>query len=282
MDAQYITPVERRGDFWFKREDLYKPYDFSPANGSKLRQCQMLVAKNIDKTTNGIITGTSVLSPQAVIAASVAREHGVSCDIFYGGTRMELLKEKKYPSIAMSLGANVEVVTKMGYTSVLTAKAEERAKANGLFHIRYGFDLRNNLDCFVDSVAHQVRNIPYEVRNIVITVGSSITLVGVLYGMALYPNNIENVYAIGCAPNRLGRIQEYVDMIYFEYGVSLPTNKVKYVDAFKNVKGYKYENTMKEDYCGITFHPRYEAKAFHWLRQNTMDDCLFWITGADM
>lgn len=71
-------------------------------------------------------------------------------------------------------------------------------------------------------------------------------------------------------------------MIYFEYGVSLPTNKVKYVDAFKNVKGYKYENTMKEDYCGITFHPRYEAKTFHWLRQNTMDDCLFWITGADM
>ena len=118
MDAQYITPVERRGDFWFKREDLYKPYDFSPANGSKLRQCQMLVAKNIDKTTNGIITGTSVLSPQAVIAASVAREHGVSCDIFYGGTRIELLKEKKYPSIAMSLGANVEVVTKMGYTSM--------------------------------------------------------------------------------------------------------------------------------------------------------------------
>ena len=95
----------------------------------------------------------------------------------------------------------------MGYTSVLTAKAEERAKANDLFHIRYGFDLRNNLDCFVDSVAHQVRNIPYEVRNIVITVGSSITLVGVLYGMALYPNKIEKVYAIGCAPNRLGRIQ---------------------------------------------------------------------------
>jgi len=60
-----LTPVEKRGDYYFKRDDLYQPFDFSRVNGSKLRQCQLLIKKNIDIAKNGVITGTSVLSPQA-------------------------------------------------------------------------------------------------------------------------------------------------------------------------------------------------------------------------
>lgn len=282
MDKSFITPVEKRGEYWFKREDLYKPYDFSPANGSKLRQCQLLVEKNIDKASNGIITGTSVLSPQAVIAASVAKELSVPCKIFYGGTNMSLLMQKKYPHIAEQIGADVSVVSKMAYTSVLAAKAEEFANKNNYFHIRYGFDLRKNLDCFIDSVANQVQNTPRDIRSLVITVGSSITLIGVLYGISIYGlNNIENVYAIGCAPNRISKIQEYASMIYFESGTPLPFHKLHYVDAFNALKGYKYENTVKEEYQGIVFHPRYEAKTFRWLKQQDIKDCLMWVTGAD-
>lgn len=281
MDVRYITPIEKRGAYWFKREDLYKPYEFSPANGSKLRQCQLLIEKNASLASNGIVTGTSVLSPQAVIAASVAKDKGVPCTIYYGGTTEELLFQKKYPMLARELGANVSIVAKMAYTSVLSSKAEEYARSNNLFHIRYGFDLRSNLDVFIDSVSNQVQNIPRDVKNIVITVGSSITIIGVLYGMAMYENNIERVYAIGCAPNRLRKMQDYATMIYFESGISLPFNKIVYIDAFNRLKGYKYENTMREEYFGIKFHPRYEAKTFNWLRNNPIDDCLMWITGAD-
>lgn len=281
MDIDYITPIEKRGAYWFKREDLYKPYKFSPANGSKLRQCQLLVEKNISLASNGIITGTSILSPQAVIAASVAKAKHVPCVIYYGGTTEKLLYQKKYPSVAKQLGADISIVTKLAYTSVLAAKAEEYANAHNMFHIRYGFDLRANLDVFVDSVARQVQNIPSEVKNIVVTVGSSITLIGILYGLAMYENNVEKVYAIGCAPNRLGKIQDYATMIYFESGNPLPFSKVVYVDAFNTMKGYKYENIMHEEYFGINFHPRYEAKTFHWLRHNIVNDCLLWVTGAD-
>lgn len=281
MDASYITPVEKRGAYWFKREDLYKPYDFSPANGSKLRQCQLLIEKNISLAANGIITGTSILSPQAVIAASVARGMEIPCHVYYGGTTEKLLYQKKYPKLARDLGADVSIVAKMAYTSVLAAKAEEYAKANNMFHIRYGFDLRANLDVFVESVARQVQNMPKGVKNLVVTVGSSITLIGILYGMAMYDNNIEKVYAIGCAPNRLKKIQDYSTMIYFESGTPLPFQKIVYIDAFNTEKGYKYENIMYEQYFGINFHPRYEAKAFHWLRNKALHDCLFWVTGAD-
>lgn len=282
MGIDFITPIEKRGDYYFKREDVYVPYDFSPANGSKLRQCQLLIKKNAEAAKNGIVTGTSILSPQAVIAASVAKQINVPCDIFYGGTRQELLETKKYPSIAKKLGANISIVSKMAYTSVLTSKAEEYATINGRFNIRYGFDLRNNLDVFIGSVATQTQNIPNEAKILVVTVGSAITLIGILCGLAMYENNIEKVFAIGCAPNRINKIQDYANMIYFEKGIVLPIGKLKYIDAFNNIKGYKYENTMKEEYNGIVFHPRYEAKSFCWLRQQNLSKCLFWITGKDI
>lgn len=282
MNIEDITPVMKVGEYWFKREDLYIPYDFSPVNGSKLRQCQLLVKKNASKAKNGIITGTSIHSPQAVIAASVAKEKGYPCEIYYGGTTMELLRKKHYPVIAKSLGANISIVSKMGYTSVLASKAENMAQEHDLFHIRYGFDLRSNLDVFVDSVAVQTQNIPNNIKNLVVTVGSAITLVGILYGLAIKENNVDKIYAIGCAPNRIKKIQEYADMIYFEKGIALPIDKIKYIDAFNTIKGYKYENTVSEKYYHLNFHPRYEAKTFKWLKEHPLEDCLMWIVGADI
>lgn len=281
MKTNFITPVQKRGDYWFKREDLYVPYSFSPANGSKLRQCQLLVEKNIKTATNGIVTGTSINSPQAIIAASVAHEKGIPCTVFYGGTTNELLNKKKYPVLAKSLGADISVVSKMAFTSVLNARAEKFAKENNKYNIRYGFDLSSNLDVFVESVANQVQNIPNEIKNIVITVGSAITIIGLLYGLSLYPNNVERIYAIGCAPNRMKKIQDYSDMLYFERSAILPINKMVYIDAFDKYKGFKYESTMNEEYFDIFFHPRYEAKTFNWLRNNPLSDCMMWITGSD-
>ena len=47
MNPYELTPVEGIGSYLFKREDLYKPFDFSPVNGSKLRQCEILLEKQI-------------------------------------------------------------------------------------------------------------------------------------------------------------------------------------------------------------------------------------------
>lgn len=276
-----LTPVEKRGSYFFKREDFYAPFGFSPANGSKLRQCQLLVKKNWDTARNGIITGTSVISPQSVIASSVAKSLNVPCTVYFGGTTPELLAKKKYPSLCDSLGASLFVVSKMAYTSVLSSKAHDYAVENNVFHIKYGFDLMQNTDVFLDSVANQAKNIPQEVKNIVITVGSAITLLGLLVGIAKYATHVEKVYGVGCAPDRRKKIQDYADLIYFQENIRVPIEKLVYIDAFNSMKGYKYENTMNEEYYGIVFHPRYEAKAFRWLKNNPLDNSLFWITGCD-
>ena len=281
MDTKYITPVEYIDGLYVKREDLFKPYNFSNANGSKLRQCILLVQKNKDKAKNGIITGTSVVSPQSVICSSVARSMNIPCTIMFGGTNEDSLKKKPYPMIAKEIGANIIIGSKLGYTSVLQARATEYAKDNDLYQVKYGFDLIENLDVFIESVALQVQNIP-DVDNLVITVGSAITIIGILYGIAIYNKNIKNVYGYGIAPNRMDKIIKYRNLIYLEQGVLLPIEKLKYVDYFAKV-GYNYNKSVSESIGDIKLHPKYEAKTLHWLKQNPIDGTtLFWIIGGEI
>lgn len=280
-DPRQLTPVEVVGDLYIKREDLFKPYSFANVNGSKLRQCVLLIEKNIDKAKNGIISGTSVVSPQSAIISSVARSLDLPCVILVGGTNEKSLLKHKYPMIARANMANVIIGSKLAYTNVLQARAHEYATNHNLFEIKYGFDLMGNLDVFVESVAKQVENIP-DVDNLVITVGSAITLIGVLYGIAIYNKKIKNVYAYAIAPSRKNKIQKYRDLIFLDKGVALPIDKVRYIDYFSEV-GYNYNKSVKEHIGDICLHPRYEAKTFHWLKNTHFDGTtLFWIVGGDV
>lgn len=280
MDTNYITPVEKIGKYYFKREDLYIPFNFSTVNGSKLRQCQLLVEKNTK--FKGLVTGTSIKSPQAPIISAVGKSLSIPVKIMYGGTTKQRLEQNKYSIMCKEYGADVDIVSKMGYTSVLNKKAQDFANENNFFNIRYGFDLYNNLDVFIDSTANQVKNIN-NIDNIVVTVGSAITLIGILYGIAKYNINVKKVFAIGCAPNRMKKINEYSNVLYIETGLILPLEKVTYIDAFNEFKGFKYENTMNEEYYGIKFHPRYESKTFNWLKNSNIEEkTLMWITGSDL
>nr|DAR55323.1 MAG TPA: hypothetical protein [Caudoviricetes sp.] len=42
-----LTPISELGGWLFKREDLFLPFPFCKANGSKLRQSIILTEKNI-------------------------------------------------------------------------------------------------------------------------------------------------------------------------------------------------------------------------------------------
>ena len=281
-----LTPISELGGWLFKREDLFQPFPFCKANGSKLCQSIILTEKNIETARNGLITGTSIVSPQGVIVAATARYLNVPCKIIYGGTTIERIKKERYPVEAARLGAQIIIGSKCPRTAVLNSIAREEAEKTGAFVIKYGFDLRNNLDCFVQSVAEQVKNIPDEIENIVIVVGSSITLIGVLYGIAIYNKKVKNVWGVGCAPNRTEKIKKYAQIIQEEKGVMLPLGILRYVDAFGKYKGFKYENTYNEQYMGIKFHPRYEAKAYLWmtkaLKPKRDRKTLFWINGKDL
>lgn len=279
-----LTPVEKVGGIYFKREDLFQPFSDSEVNGSKLRQCMLLVDKNKGKINNGIITATSVLSPQAPMVARVAKEYGVNCDILYGGTSFEKLSTNKYYRLSKDYGAIVSIVSKSGRQSVLQHHAQKIVDETNKFNIMYGMDLENNIDVFIDSIAKQVENLPDNLDNLIIPCGSGISTIGILTGINMYKKNIKNIYAIGIAPNRLDKINKFSDKISNNYNIKFDNNLI-YVDAFSTLKGYKYENVCHENYFGIEFHKRYESKVFKWLINNIDYDkektCM-WIVGKDI
>lgn len=62
-----LTPVEKVGDMWFKREDKFAPLGYGGINGSKLRQAIWLVLEQskIEKSeVSSLISGASIKSPQ--------------------------------------------------------------------------------------------------------------------------------------------------------------------------------------------------------------------------
>lgn len=282
-NPQDLTPVQRLGYYYFKRDDMFIPFDFSPANGSKMRQCILLCEKNLSACKNGIVTGTSIHSPQAVITATYAKAINTKCKIFYGGTSIQRLNANKYSAICQKLEAEL-VVEKSGYNSVLTKYADDFAASINGFNIRYGFDLMNNIGVFVNSVANQTSNIPDGIDYLVITVGSAITLLGVLLGISKYKKHIGCIVGVGCAPNREQKIRDYAKIISAQTGYDMQLDRLRYFDCFNKLKGYKYEYTQRASYLGLTFHPRYEAKTFNFMRKYIPHDAttVMWITGHDM
>ena len=68
IDFYEMSPVEKHGDIWFKREDLFQPFKDFGIVGGKVRQCLALVENNKEKIINEcnstIATAAQVGSPQ--------------------------------------------------------------------------------------------------------------------------------------------------------------------------------------------------------------------------
>lgn len=284
QQVKVITPVEKIGDIIFKRDDKFSPFD-SGINGSKLRQCALLFEKNKQLIKNGVITATSILSPQGPIVSELCKYYDVPCTIYYGGTTYENLLKKPYPTICKNNGAVLEIPCNCARQSTLQHYVSKRIAVTNEFNVVYGMDLESNLDVFVESTAKQVQNLPDDLDNLVVTCGSAITTIGVLFGCSLYNKEIKNIYAIGVAPNRLEKIIKYTSLLNDKFNIDIKLNNLNYVDAFSTMKGFKYENTKDEQYEGVVFHKRYEAKTFSWLKDNidykAQKTCM-WIIGGEI
>lgn len=281
LGMEDITPVHKVEGLYLKRDDLYTPFGEGKANGSKLRQCAWLVVNNLDKAKKGIITATSIHSPQGALVAELCNSINLPCTIYYGATNEERLKVLDMPRIAKKANANLEIVSKLGRHAVLYSKARKRAEETGEFVVEYGMDLKDNLDVFIESVANQVQNIPDELDNLVITCGSGISTTGILYGLKMFNKNVKKIYLVGVAPNREKKIYKNLEMLEEHYGIELSDIEFEYIDLF-NTKGFRYEKQEKGEHFGVNFHPNYEAKTYNWLKGNidyNKEKTMLWVVG---
>lgn len=245
QDTQELTLVEKRGKLWFKREDSF---EIAGVRGGKARTCYLL-SRDVN---TGLITGGSRHSPQVNIVAHVAKYLNLPCRIHT--PRGELLPELKD---AISCGAE-HVSHIVGYNNVIIARAREDSRKRGWKEIPFGMECQEA----VDSTADQIANIPGIVDRIVVSVGSGMTLAGILAGLKKYQRQIR-VLGIVVGADPIKRLNRWAPL-HWKNMVKLVHSRLSYHQSVPNAKLH-----------GIILDPIYEAKCIPYLRSG---DCL-WIVG---
>lgn len=152
------TPVERVGDVWLKRDDLYT---VAGVSGGKVRSCWALA-----QGATGLVTAGSRASPQVNIVAHIARRLGVPCAVHTPAGEPS-------PEVADALACGaMRVEHRPGYNSVIIARAREDAAARGWTEIPFGMECQEA----VKQTRQQVANVPADVRRLVVPVGSGMSL----------------------------------------------------------------------------------------------------------
>lgn len=195
----------------------------------------MLLVDKIHQDYEGLVTCCSIHSPQAPITAATGRSN-----VLY-------------------------------YIS----KQLKRTKANKDYIVLYGINLQEHEDILLGAVADQVRNLPDEINNLVLTCGSGITAIGVLAGLKRYGKKVHNVHLVATAPDRRQLIHETLQRHNAD-------REIHYHDIF-HTRGFSYEEPFCSVWGGIKLHPNYEAKTMAWFAGSGLrpEETLFWITGAE-
>ena len=304
-----LTPVEQINKVWFKREDKFAPLGYGGINGSKLRQCIWLTSEYVKNSNNpvGVISGTSVKSPQLPMGSAVAEHYGLDSVHVIGATKPKVAIKHENVSAATWFKAKFFVNPHIAYNPVLQKKCQEilanSDAARDFFYLEYGITLDHKakwnsaerVERFHYVGSEQVKNIPDHIENIVIPAGSCNSCTSILYGLARYkPKNLRNVYLIGIGPNKIDFIEERLDIIAKVSGINTkpyvrqfhdsPDKMNKYssvldADPLPNwnfnlhhydlhtTKYVDYQDEMMYTHGDIEFHPTYEGKMMTYVNE---------------
>lgn len=284
------TPVENRNGILYKREDAHR-IDPPGVNGSKLRACQHLIGQAAARgDVFQVVSAQSVLSPQAAMAAVVARDFDLECEVIVGATTPE--KAVRHPSIriAVEAGATVRSVP-VAYNTALQRAAREAAERPGVWRLPYGITTpadagREEIEAFLQVGAAETANLPDEVETLVVPFGSANTACGVLYGLwENRPASLKRVMLMEIGPSRREWAADRLELVGRPMellGLDLQFTTLHDVWA-------SYGDRMPETLDGIKFHPTYEGKIVRylelvrpeWWTRRDGTTC-FWIVGGEL
>ena len=244
-DPTALTPIEKHGDKWLKRDDLLS---VAGVRGGKVRTCWALA-----QGAPGLVTASSKSSPQANIVAHIAKELRIPSQIHTpsGKAESEVID-------AQACGAE-RVEHKPGYNSVIIKRARDVAKQKGWAEIPFGMECE-------EAVSQTRRQVPAKfpkgVKRLVMPVGSGMSLAGVLWGLKDQGHKLPVVgVVVGADPEK--RLEKYA-----------PDGWRTMVDL--TPAGVDYQTHIEANVGGVQLDPVYEAKCVKVL---TAGD-LLWVVGV--
>lgn len=268
-----LTPVENHDGMYFKRDDLFKPFQDIPLSGGKVRQCLSLLALKYDyikeNCNNSVVTGTGMTSPQGIIVTKCANYFEMKSCIFIGNTKPESIRKNTLMMNVLYQGGRLNYDSKQGFEVALNATIKRTQPE--AYHIKFGINAQEAPEAIIGSTSNQVQNIPDELDYIIVPCGSCIMLSGILLGIKKYGKRVKNIVGIQIAGyDRTGTIQNLIKE-------DLPYNLLL-------SKDYPYSRKVKRVVDGILLDPLYEAKAYDYMMKYMLNDInkkkvLFWIVG---
>ena len=277
-DAIYhLTPVEKIGDIWFKREDTFSPD--GAHNGSKFRQLIWLFSR---AKFPGVVSGAVTGSPQLPMVAACAKHYGMKCVQFTGARKNMALAAKK-------LGARTKLVNP-GYAPLLNRRAKDYAQKHGWLRIETNITVTTSdsgIEAFHRVGSEQVRNLPSHMETLIIPAGSRNSAVSVLYGLHRFPpKSLKKIIFMHINKNLAQHENEMWERLN-ACGVGELPYQFETHDVFAD--GYtNYEKLMRFTYGPVVMHPRYEGKCFNYMKDRPEafrpymnDKTLFWIVGSE-
>lgn len=258
-NPEALTPIEQRGSYWFKRDDLF---DVGGARGGKARSCLALAREGTALNDIGLVTASSRHSPQALIVARVARAMDRRA-------RLHMPAGPETPvTAALRKMLDVEIIMhRPGHNSVIIARAQADAMQNiGWQYIPFGMECWTAVNSTMLQASSLTRELLWPhgpVERIVIPVGSAISVSGVLahlVGQKAEPPLVVGV-KVGADPTK--RLDKWAPPFWRHY--------LKLVDS-----GMDYGKPAPvTEFQGIGLDLYYEAKCIPFLKPND----LLWIVG---
>lgn len=254
-----LTPIEKHGELYFKRDDMF---NVCGVKGGKARSAFYIIRnaliKEFPSCSPTFVTAGSRMSPQCEIVSTICESFGVECHLF--------MPNGKETSVTKNISKNKFSVihrTKVGYNSVLLHDATNFAKDNGYVYIPFGMECVDN----IETTKHQVRNIPKEVKRIVVPCGSGMSMISIIKGLEYYKMFDVEVLGIIVGKDPQKTFKRFLPNDLFS------NTRIKYLFEQSELK---YEQSPKiTNICGIELDPIYESKCIPFLKEND----LLWIVG---
>lgn len=253
MNIFDLTPVEKIENIYVKRDDLF---EYANCNGGKVRGALYIINKALQNGYTEFVSLGSRFSPQCEIISNICEQMNLKCHLF-------MPNSYKDTTVITNIKNNKNTVLirdlKQGaYTNVLIARAEKFAQEHNYYFIKFGMEMPET----IEILQEQVKNIPKDIKRIIVPVGSAMNFCSIINGLNKYNRNDIQVVGIQVGKDPLNVIKNYCP--FFSY------TKHKLIKAKPN-----YE-TQIEAYIGdLKLDPVYEAKCKEYLQ----DGDLFWVVG---
>ena len=241
-----LTPVEKHGEIWLKRDDLYRA---AGAPGGKARTCWTLA-----QGAKGLVAASHRQSPQMSMVARVAAALSIPCRIHTAtGAFTSQMDDAK------AHGAKF-VQHAPGYNGVIIARARvDVEKRVGWREIPFGMESQ----AAVDLTAAQTANVPKGVKRIVLAVGIGISMSGILRGLDL--NKLGHIPVLAIAVGT-PKPQKFIN----RWAPAMWQDRVDLRFAEE-----PYSKHVHADVDGVVLDPVYEAKCVKFLEPGD----LLWVVG---